>query len=171
MFKLVQLGPLYTCSNLFILNCGQVAFDLNAFLLPPAKKLGQVNIFRSVCQEFCQEGHEWWGCTWQKGGMYGMGHAWLGGVCVVGGGICCRGACMAGAIIVMKTMHGMAWWGNAWQGVCAWQGCVCVVVGGRVWQGACMADTTRYGQWVGGTPSYWNAFLLNLCRVLLILSL
>ena len=31
MFKLAQLGRLYTCSNLFILNCGQVAFDWNAF--------------------------------------------------------------------------------------------------------------------------------------------
>ena len=38
-------------------------------LLPPATKLGQGNIFRSVCQEFCP-----WG-----GGMCGEG------VCMAGG--------------------------------------------------------------------------------------
>ena len=45
-------------------------------------KLGQVNIFRSVCQEFCPQG-----------GMHGRG--------MCGRGVCGRGVCMAGG------MHGM----------------------------------------------------------------
>ena len=42
------------------------------WFLPPATKLGQGNIFRSVCQQFCPQG----------------GHAWLlvGGACVVAPG-------------------------------------------------------------------------------------
>ena len=38
------------------------------WLLPPATKLGQGNIFRSVCQEFCPQAGG--GCAWQ-GGMRG----------------------------------------------------------------------------------------------------
>ena len=45
-------------------------------LLPPATKLGQGNIFRSMCQEFCSQGgspgpHPGWGCPGPgpKGGM------------------------------------------------------------------------------------------------------
>ena len=34
--------------------------DEKAFLVPPATKLGQGNIFSSVCQEFCPQG----GLTW-----------------------------------------------------------------------------------------------------------
>ena len=30
--------------------------DEKAFLIPPATKLGQGNIFSSVCQEFCSQG-------------------------------------------------------------------------------------------------------------------
>ena len=42
--------------------------------LPPATKLGQSNIFRSMCQEFCLGGHAW------QGGMHGSrgGHVWQG---------------------------------------------------------------------------------------------
>ena len=161
MFKLVQLGPLYTCSNLFILNCGQVAFDLNAFLLPPATKLGQRNIFRSVCQEFCWGGHEWWGGVHDRRGACMAGGMPGGGVS--GGGYVLQGACMAG---------GHAWHGRGMHG----RGCVhgrgdvCVVVG------ACMAGGMHgryYMIWSMSEryTSYLNAFLLNLCRVLLILSL
>ena len=77
------------------------------FLLP-ATKLGQGNIFRSVCQEFCPRGP----C------MVG-GHAWQG-ACIAGGGPCMvgghewQGACMADG-------------GHAWQGT-----------GGHAWWGACM---------------------------------
>ena len=66
-------------------------------LLPPATKLGQGNIFRSVCQEFCPQGgghacvaggRVWWGAC-MAGGL---------GVCVAGGvGACVTGgrACVA----------------------------------------------------------------------------
>ena len=62
------------------------------WFLPPATKLGQGNIFRSVCQQFCPGG----------------GHAWLlvGGVCVVAPGVCVvlfRGACM---VLFGGGMHG-----------------------------------------------------------------
>ena len=45
--------------------------------LPPATKLGQGNIFRSVCQEFCPQGV----CMAERGraqkrGMHGRGHVW-----------------------------------------------------------------------------------------------
>ena len=59
-------------------------------LLPPATKLGQGNIFRSVCHEFCPRG----GGACMAGGMHGRG------ACM--GGMCGRGACVAG---------GHAWWG------------------------------------------------------------
>ena len=48
-----------------------------AFLLPPATKLGQGNIFRSVCQQFCPRGGRAW-LYW--GGVRGFiwgGHAWF----------------------------------------------------------------------------------------------
>ena len=61
------------------------------FLLP-ATKLGQGNIFRSVCQGFCpQGGHAWWGHAWQGG----MRDRW--------------GARMVGACMAV---------GHAWQGAC-----------------------------------------------------
>ena len=91
------------------------------------------------------------------GGMHGKGE------CMVEGGICSRGMCMAGGV---------------WQGVCmarrvygregcAWQGRVCmagrVVHGtGHVWQG-CMQGR-RDGHCSLWYASYWNAFLLSLCH-------
>ena len=45
------------------------------FLLQSATKLGQGNIFRSVCQEFCRGGHAWQGAC-VAGGMHGRGRAW-----------------------------------------------------------------------------------------------
>ena len=66
--------------------------------LPLATKLGQGNIFRSLCQEFCLQGG---GCAWQ-GGVRGRGACVAGGACMVGGvcgrwgGMCGRGgACVA----------------------------------------------------------------------------
>ena len=91
------------------------------------------------------------GCVWQGacivGGMCGRGvcmvrgmHSGKGswqGACMVGG------ACMAGGVYVAGGMcgRGGVWWGPAW-----WEG--------SAWQGTCMqwaGDTTRYGQWAGGT--------------------
>ena len=69
--------------------------------LPPATKLGQGNIFRSVCQKFCpQGGHAWWGWVCMVGVCMAGGHAW-------------QEACKAGG------MHGR---GHAWQQGHAWQG-------------------------------------------------
>ena len=91
------------------------------------RSLGQGNIFRSVCQEFCPQGggacvaggHAW------PGGMY-QGHAWWG-VCMAGGMY--GGACMAGGMhgrgcAWLGGMHGggHVWWGHACLGGCAWLG-------------------------------------------------
>ena len=63
--------------------------------LPPATKLGQGNIFKSMCQEFCpQDG------ACMAGGVHGRGHAW-------------QGACMAGGVCVAGGVHGR---GHVWQG-------------------------------------------------------
>ena len=65
-------------------------------------------------------------------------------VCPRGGS---RGACMAGEC---------AWRGSCGRGACVagghvWQGGMCGRGGIRGRVGAYMADTTRYGQWAGGT--------------------
>ena len=72
--------------------------DACVYLLPPATKLGQGNIFRSMCQEFCPQG-----------GKHGRGACVARVVCVswgacMAGGVHGRGACMAG--------------GHAWKGAC-----------------------------------------------------
>ena len=61
--------------------------------LPPTTKLGQGNIFRSVCQEFCTQG---------GGVVHGREHAW-------------DGACVACVACV-------AWQGAYMAGLCVWQG-------------------------------------------------
>ena len=77
-------------------------------LLPPATKLGQGNIFWSVCQQFCPQG--------------GGGHAWFysGGACVV---------LFGGACVVLFRGCVVLFGGHAW----FYLG-VCVVLFG----GACM---------------------------------
>ena len=96
------------------LSLSVINFDCFVFTARK-RSLGQGNIFRSVCQEFCPQG-----------GMHGKGgHAWWG-ACV--GGMCGREACVVG---------GCAWWGvcmaggHAWQGGMHHRGCV---VGGHAWQ-------------------------------------
>ena len=81
-------------------------FTLNVDnLLPPATKLGQGNIFRSVCQEFCPwGGHAWQGFVCMAGaharqGVCGRGaHVWWGGMCS-------RGACMVGGVYMVGGVH------------------------------------------------------------------
>ena len=110
------------------------------------RSLGQGNIFRSVCQEFCPRG----------------GHAWLRGACMVVGGMHgCWGVCMVAG-------------GHAWLpwGVCGCaRGCVwlqeacmvaggCVVAGGHAWLwgawlwGACMVAGGVHG--CGGHAWLWG---------------
>ena len=111
-------------------------------LLPPATKLGQGNIFRSVCQQFCpQGGHAWFysgGCVVLFGGACVV---LFGGACVVLFG----GACVVlfGGVCVV-LFGGGAWF---YLGGCAWfysAGGACVVF-------SVFPDTMRYGQWAGGT--------------------
>ena len=69
--------------------CGWYASYWNAFFLPPATKLGQGNIFRSVCQGGGMHGRGGMrgrGCAWQEACMVGM-HAWQGGHAWRGGGV------------------------------------------------------------------------------------
>ena len=68
------------------------------------------------------------------GGMHGRG------VCMAGGWHAWQGGCVAG---------GHAWQRACMAGGCAWQGAC--MAGGMRSRGACVADTTRYGQWAGGT--------------------
>ena len=106
------------------------------------RSLGQGNIFRSVCQEFCPQGGGRGAC------MVAGGHAWL-----QGGLHGCRGACMVagGPAWLLEGLRGC--WGCVVVGRHAWLLGACLVVGGmpgcRGWGGA--LDTTRYGQWAGGT--------------------
>ena len=88
-----------------------------------ATKLGQGNIFRSVCQEFCP-----------RGAMHGGGHAWKGGMrdrwgARMVGGMHGSGACMAGGIHGGGGMHG--------RGACVTGGGTCMAGGmrsrGRAW--------------------------------------
>ena len=72
-----------------LMSLGPVDFQTHTIFtkyLPPATKLGQGNIFRSVCQEFCPQGKG--ACVW-GGSMRNRG------ACMVGG-MCGRGACMVG---------------------------------------------------------------------------
>ena len=63
-----------------IADIPRICFAHNILItyLPPATKLGQGNIFRSVCQQFCPQGGGVHGCT---GGMCGFIrgglHAWF----------------------------------------------------------------------------------------------
>ena len=81
---------------------GDISLDVETktFITARKRSLGQGNIFRSVCQEFCPQGeacmvaggHAWLlgGHAWLLGGLHGCG-----GVCMVAGRVRgCRGACM-----------------------------------------------------------------------------
>ena len=85
----------------------------------------------------------WWGLA-----CMARGHAWWGG------GMCGRGACVAG---------GMCGWRHVWRGMhdreCVWQG-TCVI-GGVCDTHAPPGRYYGYGIWSmsGRYSSYWNAFL------------
>ena len=156
--------PALSLGNSLQLICWWHYFNyLHPSLLPPATTLGQGNIFRSMCQEFCPRGgmHGRGACVagaCVAGGMCGGGHVWQEGmsawqgVCTEGG-MCGRGACMAG--------------GHVWQGVCMAGGMhdrgVCVV-GACVARETCMAGGMHGIQSMSGQyTSYWNAFLFRAC--------
>ena len=125
-------------------NIGRI-FLFARFLLP-VTKLGQGNIFRSVCQEFCPQGE---GHVWQMWGAW-QGTCLVGGACVVGGrGVCGKGECMVRACVV-GGMHGrgcVQQGGMHGKGTCMARGgmcggCMargCVQQGGMHGKGTCMA--------------------------------
>ena len=76
--------------------------ETSAIFTARKRSLGQGNIFRSVCQEFCLKGACMHG---------GWGHAWPGGhACMGGGGMHGRGTCLAGGHACMG--------GHVWPGGC-----------------------------------------------------
>ena len=110
----------------------------SVFITARKRSLGQGNIFRSVCQEFCSQG---WvcvvagggACVVAQGGMHGfmgcMHGCW--GACVVAGGMHgCRGACVVVGGCVVTEGH-------------AWLLGVCMVAGG----GACVVARGVHGCW------------------------
>ena len=138
---------------------GWYASYWNAFLLLPATKLGQSNIFTPVCHSVHRGGIR--GCSWggvhgASGGMHDClgGHAWLlwGGVWFLWGGIHgCSGGCawlLPGECMVAPGgMCVVAPGGHAWLFPGGMHGCsrgTCVVAPG----GACVGydEIWRYGQ-------------------------
>ena len=137
---------------------------LKWYLLLPTTKLGQGNIFRSVCQQFCL-----WGHAWLPGG-----HAWFysGGMCgFIRGGVhgFIRGVC----VVLFGGVHGFIQGGRAW-----------FYLGGHAWfysvegmRGFIQGGVRGFIQWggvrgffsfsgyneirsmSGRYASYWNAFL------------
>ena len=111
------------------------------WLLPPATKLGQGNIFRSVCQQFCPQG----GHAWLLGG-----HAWfyLGGACMV----LFRGH----AWFYLGGMHGFIL-----GGLCGfiWGGAGVVLFRGGVHGFFSFFGYNEIWSMSGRYASYWNAFL------------
>ena len=152
-------------------HCSVINFSCPVFFTARKRSLGQGNIFRSVCQEFCPRG----ACV-VAGGMHGCrGHAWLWGACVVvgacvvaggmhgcGGGVVGVRGCgghvwLWGACMVVGSIHGCggyAWLqgvcgyrGHAWCGGCAWLwGGMCGCRGHASLWGGHAWDTMRYGQ-------------------------
>ena len=111
---------------------------------------------------FYLAGHAWFYLGGMRGFIRGAcivlfgGHAWfysggvhgfIQGVCMVlFGGVC--GFIRGHAWFYLGGMHGFIW------GACM------VLFGGACVVSSVFSDTMRYGQWAGGTHSYWNAFLL-----------
>ena len=106
---------IYVDCQLHLVYCLTTKISILSFL-PPATKLGQGNIFRSVCQQFCP----WGGPAWlHQGGMHGF----IRGACVV---------LFGGSYVVLfgGGMRGFIWGGH-----------MCFYSGGMhdfIWGGACM---------------------------------
>ena len=129
--------------------------------LPPATKLGQGNIFRSVCQQFCPQG----GCAWLLGGacmvLFGEVHGFIGGVCGFIGGH---------AWFYLGGMRGFIWgvcmvlFGGAY--MVSFGGACVVLFGGCMvlFRGGMRGFFSFFGyneirSMSGRYASYWNAFL------------
>ena len=141
MFRCLRHAENHYCTRLLI---GKLVFYVVCVLITARKRS-----LRRLCFYSCVSVHRGGmrgcgGCAWLQGG----GHVWLwedvhgcggGWACVVVGGCAWLwGACMVGGRGCM-VVGGMCGCGGAWlQGAC-------MVAGGHAW------DTTRYGQWAGGT--------------------
>ena len=175
----------YVCSNIrysfFALPCWSNTSINQSFSvtykqtsLPPATKLGQGNIFRSVCQQFCPQGgrHAWllggWGgCVVAPGGMCGF--IWGGMHGFILGGMC---GFIWGACVVLFGEHAWFYLGGMCGfipgGVVLFGGMRGFIQGGHVW----FFQFFGYNEirsMSGRYASYWNAFLL--IKVLLCISL
>ena len=120
------------------------AHDSGVFL-PPATKLRQGNIFRSVCQQLSGGQHAWL----HRGGMHGFiqggVHGFIRGACVVLFG--------GHAWFYSGGMHGFIQWG------------ACVVLfsrGGPVHGFFIFFGYNEIRSMSGRYASYWNAFLLKI---------
>ena len=172
-----HLQPVFECST-FLAETRHLSFRAiytERVFLPRATKLGQGNIFRSVCQQFCPRGV----CVVARGGMHGF----IWGVCVVlfGGAyvVSFGGACVVlfgGACMVLFGGHawfysggmcGFIQWGV--RGFIQWGAGACVVLFSG---GACVVlfrggmhgffSFSGYNEirsMSGRYASYWNAFL------------
>ena len=127
-------------------TCFITPYERPMFLLPPAMKLGQGNIFKSECQEFCPQGGggACLGCAWQ-GVMHGIGHAWQG-ACMAGGHAWQGGVCGRG-------MHGGGMHGRG--GLC--------MVGGHVCGGGCACQGGCVWQILQDTVNEWAVHILLEC--------
>ena len=137
---------------------GWYASYWNAFLLPPATKLGQGNIFRSVCHNSVHGGvcvvaggHVWFYSGGVRGFIRGACVFLFGGACVVlfGGHVWFYSGGHAwfysagGACVVLFSRGGM-------RGFIQRRACVVLFSRGGVRGFFSFSDTMRYGQWAGG---------------------
>ena len=121
-------------------------------LLPPATKLGQGNVFTSVCDSVHRRGAcvvAGRGACVVAGGvcMVAGGHAWLRAECVVARG---HAWLPGGHVWLPGGMHGCqghAWLQGGmcgfWGGVCSCRGCAWLLGGMCGWQGACVVARGR----------------------------
>ena len=124
--------------------------NFQVFLLP-ATKLGQGNIFRSVCQQFCPQGGMR-GCSGGHAWFYSGGHAWF----YLGGG-------MHGFIwgVCMVLFGGHAWFYSVGVRGFIWGACVVLFRGGM--RGFfSFFGYNEIRSMSGWYASYWNAFLFSL---------
>ena len=129
----VSLAQILSSWHILFLNYNSKVNIVSYVLLPPATKLGQGNIFRSVCQQFCPRG----GRAWLPGGvcmvLFG-GHAWFysGGYVVLFSGGACVVLFSGGRVwFYLGGMHGFIQWGAC---VVLFSRGACVVLfGGHAW--------------------------------------
>ena len=162
---MVMLNSLNSVTKIFDIAVADPGFSpggaptpKSAIITPPTMKLGQGNIFRSVCQEFCPEG----GHVWLLGGMHeARGCMVARGSCVVAGGMCGW----------QGGMHGCQGVGMVAGGMCGCWG-ACMVAGGHAWlpercvwlpggmhggQGVCMVARVA---WLLGGTWLWGACMV-----------